>query len=116
MNNSGTTRYDNYEPSRKYALMREFIVGIATRTPMRTLAMGSSTTCGASQKWNQVKLQSVHTLSKRTDVYLEGVHQHATDHNYAAFINTSSSASSTADQVAAAVGLRTRFQTRRREP
>ncbi|CAG9270830.1 hypothetical protein PCAR4_870012 [Paraburkholderia caribensis] len=39
----------------------------------------SYTTCGASLKWNQVKLQSVHPLSKRTDVYLEGVHQHATE-------------------------------------
>ncbi|MFP3559197.1 hypothetical protein SB861_52480 [Paraburkholderia sp. SIMBA_049] len=56
------------------------------------------------------------TLSKRTDVYLEGVHLHATGHNYAAFSDTSSSASSTADQVAVAVRSRTRFQTRRREP
>jgi general bacterial porin, GBP family len=64
-------------------------------------------------KWHTVSLQADYSLSKRTDVYVEGVYQHASgDFGDAganvAMINTLSP-SSTANQVAATVGLRHRF-------
>lgn len=58
---------------------------------------------------DQVNLQRVYLLSKRTDVYVEGMYQHAIGHNSVAFINTSGGASSTANQVVAMVGMPTRF-------
>ena len=53
--------------------------------------------------------QVVYTLSKRTDLYLEGMYQHVSGHNYTAFIYTSGGASSTGNQVVGTVGMRTRF-------
>ena len=66
-----------------------------------------------SPKWHTVSLQGDYSLSKRTDVYLEGVYQHASGElgnfgaNVAA-INTLTP-SSTQNQTAVAVGLRHRF-------
>lgn len=54
-------------------------------------------------------LQAVYLFSKRTDVYIEGMYQHAIGHNYVALVNIAGSASSTSNQVVATVGLRTRF-------
>jgi predicted porin len=67
----------------------------------------------ASPEWNQFTLQTDYTLSKRTDVYLEGVYQHvhgAPDGSVLgnATINTLSP-SSTGSQVAVTVGLRHQF-------
>ncbi|MDR5837708.1 porin [Caballeronia sp. LZ034LL] len=64
-------------------------------------------------KWQTVSLQADYMLSKRTDVYLEGVYQHASGQlgdagANVAMINTLSP-SSTGNQVAATVGLRHRF-------
>ena len=69
----------------------------------------AGTQYGTDPKWNQVNLQAVYSLSKRTDVYAEGMYQHAIGQNVVAFINTSGGASSTANQVVGTVGLRTRF-------
>jgi general bacterial porin, GBP family len=67
----------------------------------------------ASPKWNSVMLQTDYSLSKRTDVYLEGVYQEVhgapADSVLAdAMINTLSP-SSTGTQVAVTVGLRHQF-------
>jgi general bacterial porin, GBP family len=64
-------------------------------------------------KWHTVSLQADYSLSKRTDVYVEGVYQHASGElgnagANVAMINTLSP-SSTQNQVAATVGLRHRF-------
>jgi GBP family porin len=44
-----------------------------------------------------------------SDVYAEGMYQHASGRNYVAFINTAGGASSTGNQVVGTVGMRTRF-------
>jgi len=71
-----------------------------------------------SPKWHTFVLGTDYALSKRTDVYLEGVYQHASgsigvDSNGAAVANVASinmiAPSSTNNQVAATVGLRHRF-------
>jgi predicted porin len=103
----GTVRFDNFEVNGRYALTPALKLGAAyvytdghaTRT----------TTYGADPKWNQVNAQLIYSLSKRTDVYAEGMFQHVSGKQYVAFINTSGGASSTANQVVGTVGLRTRF-------
>ena len=64
-------------------------------------------------KWHTVSLQADYSLSKRTDVYVEGVYQHASGElgNAGANVATINTLppSSTENQVAAAVGLRHRF-------
>ncbi len=109
VNNSGSMRFDNYELNGKYALTQVLSLGIAYTYTDGHVGNGSNTTFGADPKWNQVNLQTVYSLGRRTDVYLEARYQHATGHKYVAFINTSGGASSTANQVVGTVGLRTRF-------
>nr|WP_132456577.1 porin [Paraburkholderia sp. BL8N3] len=105
--NNGTVRFDNYEVNGKYALTPALSLGASY--VFTNGHVSDSTTFGEDPKWNQVNLQTVYSLSKRTDVYLEGMYQHASGHNFVAFINTAGGASSTANQVMATVGMRTRF-------
>ncbi|SEB16438.1 porin [Paraburkholderia sartisoli] len=108
---SGTNLHmDNYEVNGKYSF-----------TPALSLAAAYTFTNGkvsgsngsGDPKWHTVSLQGDYSLSKRTDVYLEGVYQHASGElgnfgaNVAA-INTLTP-SSTANQTAVAIGLRHRF-------
>jgi len=101
---------DNYEVNGRYAL-----------TPALSLAAAYTFTDGklsgsngsGDPKWHTVSLQGDYSLSKRTDVYVEGVYQHASGElgnfgSNVAAINTLAP-SSTGNQVAAAVGLRHRF-------
>jgi GBP family porin len=100
---------DNYEINGRYAL-----------TPALSLAGAYTYTDGhydgttsAHPKWQQGTLEADYSLSKRTDVYVEGVYQHANGGAAGtvfanAAINTLSP-SSTDNQVAATVGLRHRF-------
>jgi GBP family porin len=100
---------DNYEINGRYAL-----------TPMLSLAGAYTYTDGhyqgatsAHPKYQQGTLEADYSLSKRTDVYVEGVYQHANGGAPGtvfanASINTLSP-SSTDNQVAATVGLRHRF-------
>jgi general bacterial porin, GBP family len=101
---------DNYEVNGRYAL-----------TPAMSLAAAYTFTDGkvsgsngsGDPKWQTVSLQGDYSLSKRTDVYLEGVYQHASGElgNFGAnvaSINTLSP-SSTANQTVVAVGMRHRF-------
>lgn len=105
--NNGTVRFDNYEVNGKYALTPALSLGASY--VFTNGHVSDSTTFGEDPKWNQVNLQTVYSFSKRTDVYLEGMYQHASGHNFVAFINTAGGASSTANQVMATVGMRTRF-------
>jgi GBP family porin len=100
----GSARFTNYEVNGRYSL-----------TPAWTLSGAYTFTDGridgVSPKWNQVSLQTAYALSKRTDVYLQGVYQHVSDtgdSGITAAIN-GLSASSSNSQVAATVGLRHRF-------
>ncbi|WP_144140442.1 porin [Paraburkholderia sp. BCC1884] len=109
INNSGSMRFDNYELNAKYALTPAVNLGIADTYTDGHVGNGSNTAYGSNPKWNQINLQAVYLLSKRTDVYIEGMYQHTIGHDYVAFINTAGGASSTSNQVVGTVGLRTRF-------
>lgn len=109
--NNGSQRFINYELNAKYALTPAILLGITdtyTDAHLSDAFNATGTQYGINPKWNQVNLQAVYALSKRTDVYAEGMYQHAIGHNVVAFI-TSGGASSTANQMVATVGMRTRF-------
>jgi GBP family porin len=101
---NGSARFTNYEVNGRYNF-----------TPAWTLSGAYTFTDakidGVSPKYNQVTLQTAYALSKRTDVYLQGVYQHVSgtgDSGLTADIN-GLTASSTNSQVAATIGLRHRF-------
>jgi len=105
--NNGTALFDNYELNGKYALTPALSLGASyTYTDAHVT---KTTTFGPDPKWNQVNVQAVYSLSKRTDVYAEGMYQHAIGHGYVAFVNGSGGASSTSNQVVGTVGMRARF-------
>ncbi|WP_414447324.1 porin [Burkholderia sp. 22PA0099] len=102
----GTLRLDNYEVNGKYALTPALSVSGAY-----TYTRGAYN--GASPGWNTAMLQTDYALSKRTDIYLEGVFQNvhgapAGSVLSHAMINTLSP-SSTDKQVAVTAGLRHTF-------
>jgi predicted porin len=103
---AGSLRLDNYEINAKYALTPALSVSGAY-----TYTHGAYN--GSSPGWNTAMLQTDYALSKRTDVYLEGVYQNvhgapADSVLSHAMINTLSP-SSTDSQVAVTVGLRHAF-------
>ena len=107
---------DNYEINGAYHLTPALALNASY-----TFTDGTVTGTGAGNntpKWQTVMLGTDYSLSKRTDVYLEGVYQHASGSlgvnadgsniaNVAA-INTLAPSSSN-NQIAATVGLRHRF-------
>ncbi|MBB5458368.1 putative porin [Paraburkholderia sp. Cpub6] len=101
---------DNYDVNGRYALTPA--LSVASSYTFTDGKMSGSNGSG-DPNWHTASLQGDDSLSKRTDVYLEGVYQHASGElgefgaNVAA-INTLAP-SSTGNQVAAAVGLRHRF-------
>jgi GBP family porin len=104
---NGAMSFDNFDLNAKYQLTSAVSLGIADVYTSGHAA--NSRTFGADPKFNQVDLQAIYSLSKRTDVYAEGMYQHASGKNYVAFINTAGGASSTANQVVGTVGMRVRF-------
>ncbi|MBN3814083.1 porin [Paraburkholderia sp. Ac-20347] len=103
----GDVRFDNYELNGQYPLADHLSLGLAY--VYTDGQVSQSRTYGSDPKWQQADAQLVYSFSKRTDVYLEGIYQHVSGHRYVAFIDTAGGASSTATQVVATVGLRTRF-------
>jgi general bacterial porin, GBP family len=115
--NSGMNLHlDNFEVNGAYHLTPALaFIGSYTYTDGSVSGADSS---NGSPKWHTVVLGSDYSLSKRTDVYLAGVYQHAsgtlgvngdgTPIDNQAAINTLP-ASSTNNQIAATVGLRHRF-------
>jgi GBP family porin len=103
---SSSLRFDNYEVNARYSLAQALaVIGSYTFTD------GSSSLSGASSpRWNQVNLLLDYTLSKRTDVYVEGQFQNVSGGGtvFTADIN-GLSPSATNKQVAVTAGLRTRF-------
>nr|WP_257129893.1 porin [Burkholderia sp. RF4-BP95] len=107
--NGRTLTFDNYSIDGRYAF-----------TPALSAAAGYTFTDGrfdastqsAHPKWHQVVLQADYALSKRTDVYLEGVYKRSSGGNGNPVFNASVytfGASSTDTQVAVAAGLRHKF-------
>jgi len=106
----GGLRLDNYEVNARYALTPALSVSGSYTFTDGAYSDGAT---NASPAWNSVMLQTDYSLSKRTDVYLEGVYQHVHGAPSGsilgdAMINTLSP-SSTNSQVAVSVGLRHAF-------
>ncbi|RQS69804.1 porin [Burkholderia sp. Bp8963] len=101
---SGSTRFNNYELNGRYALTPSLsLAGSYTYTDGRIV--------GQTPSWHQFNLQADYSLSKRTDVYLQGEFQkvNADGLNVNANINGLGTASSTNKQLAVTAGLRHRF-------
>lgn len=114
---SNDIRFDNVELNSTYALTPALaLLGGYTYTFGKTSGAGTGST---HPKWHSVTLAFDYSLSKRTDVYLAGVYQHASgalsdDGGGHRVENTASvggllTASSTGNQVGAAMGVRHRF-------
>ncbi|KGW66005.1 porin [Burkholderia pseudomallei] len=97
-------RFNNYEVNARYAI-----------TPAWTVAGSYTYTAGFIENhhpgWNQFNLQTAYALSKRTDVYLQGVYQKVNNDGtgLGAYINGIGGMSSTEKQIAVTAGLRHRF-------
>jgi GBP family porin len=102
VNNSA--RFSNYELNGHYNFTPAVSVSAA-------YTFTDSRIDGVAPKWNQFTLQTDYALSKRTDVYLQGVYQHVSDTGDSgihAVINGLSMSGSN-EQVAVTAGLRVRF-------
>ncbi|AOJ09193.1 porin [Burkholderia mayonis] len=97
-------RFNNYEVNGRYAI-----------TPAWTVSGSYTYTAGFIENhhpgWNQFNLQTAYALSKRTDVYLQGVYQKVNSDGtgLGAYINGIGGMSSSEKQVAVTAGLRHRF-------
>ncbi|CAG9262966.1 porin [Burkholderia cepacia] len=102
--NGTFARFNNYEVNARYAF-----------TPTLSLAGSYTYTAGfldgRHPGWNQFNLQTDYALSKRTDVYVQGVYQRvsADGLGIGAYINGIDGASSNNKQIAVTAGLRHRF-------
>jgi general bacterial porin, GBP family len=102
--------FNNYELNARYALTPAFTLGGSY-----TFTDGHFSDDGKSiaPKWNQFMLQADYALSRRTDVYLQGVYQHVSGADGVAVLGNASiyslAASSNNKQAVVAVGLRHRF-------
>jgi general bacterial porin, GBP family len=101
---------DNYEVNARYALTPALsVAGAYTFTDGRFSGADGKT----DPKWHQVTLMTDYAFSKRTDVYLEGVYQHAFGAPDGSVLSHAMinglSPSSTGNQIAATVGIRHRF-------
>jgi GBP family porin len=101
---TGNARFNNYEVNGTYHITPA--VSVATAYTFTDASIN-----GASPKFNQVTTQVDYSLSKRTDIYLQGEYQHVSNtgnSGITADIN-GLAPSSNDSQVAATVGLRHRF-------
>jgi predicted porin len=101
---SGDAKFNNAELNFKYQLTPAFLLGAAYDY---TKGYGVN-----DAKYHQGVIGADYFLSKRTDVYVDGVYQHAsgTDSVGKAVANINGlSASTTSNQVAAIVGIRHKF-------
>jgi general bacterial porin, GBP family len=106
----GGLRLNNYEVNARYAVTPALSLAGAY-----TFTDGAYSTGGASSspKWHEVTLQTDYSLSKRTDLYAEGVYQHVAGGPGGsvlsdATINTLSPSSSNS-QVAITIGVKHAF-------
>ena len=110
-------RFDNIELNGNWKLTSELtLLGDYTFTLAKTSGSGTESN---SPKWHSVTFGTDYSLSKRTDIYLLGLYQHASGDLYNngqgdVIDNTTSiagllPASSTPNQVGATIGMRHRF-------
>ena len=100
---TNSAQFQNFEANARYALTPALsVAGAYTYTRANLSA--------SHVHWNQFNLQTAYALSKRTDVYLQGVYQQANEDSIVdANINGVGGASGNNKQVAVTAGLRHRF-------
>ncbi|WP_144110515.1 porin [Paraburkholderia sp. BCC1886] len=102
--------FNNYELNGRYALTPALSLGGSY-----TFTDGHFSDAGRSvaPKWNQFMVQADYSLSRRTDVYLEGVYQHVSGADGIAVLGNASiyslASSSSNRQAVVAVGVRHKF-------
>jgi general bacterial porin, GBP family len=107
---NGGLRLDNYEVNARYSVSSALSVAGAY-----TFTDGSYSTGGSSSspRWHEVTLQTDYSLSKRTDVYVEGIYQHASGGPQGSVLSDATintlSPSSTNSQVAVTLGMKHTF-------
>jgi GBP family porin len=108
--NGNLLTFNNFEVNGRYKITPAFSLG---GSYVFTDGHFSDNAKSVSPKWNQFMLQADYALSRRTDVYLQGVYQHVSGANGVAVLGNASiyslAASSNGEQGIVAVGLRHRF-------
>jgi GBP family porin len=99
---SDSARFQNFEANARYSLTPALSIAGAYTYTRGSLA-------GTRPHWNQFNLQTAYALSKRTDVYLQGVYQQANEGSIVDANINGLSASGNNKQVAVTAGLRHRF-------
>jgi general bacterial porin, GBP family len=107
---NGGLRLDNYEVNARYSVSSALsVAGAYTFTDGSYSTGGSST----SPRWHEVTLQTDYSLSKRTDVYVEGIYQHVSGGPQGSVLSEATintlSPSSTNSQVAVTLGMKHTF-------
>lgn len=108
--NGDMLTFNNYELNARYAITPAFSLGGSY-----TFTDGHFSDDGKSvaPKWNQFMLQADYALSRRTDLYLEGVYQHVSGADGIAVLGNASiyslAASPSDRQAVVAVGIRHKF-------
>ncbi|WP_144157727.1 porin [Paraburkholderia sp. BCC1885] len=104
----GSLRYSNYEVNARYNLTPAFSLGAAytyTQALLRTPEASK-----ASSHWNQFGLQADYALSRRTDIYAEGVaHVGAKGDALSTQVFGTDAPSAGRSQVVVSTGIRHRF-------
>jgi GBP family porin len=100
---TNSAQFQNFEANARYALTPAISIAGAYTYTRANLS-------SSHEHWNQFNLQTAYALSKRTDVYLQGVYQEANEGSIVdASINGLGAASSSNKQIAVTAGLRHRF-------
>ncbi|NML98435.1 porin [Paraburkholderia sp. RP-4-7] len=106
--NDASVRYNNYEVNARYNLTPALAFG-AAYTYTQALQHTPGTSNGSSH-WNQFGLQADYALSKRTDLYAEGVaHVGADGNTVGAQVFGTDAPSSSKNQVVVTTGIRHLF-------
>jgi GBP family porin len=107
LENDSTARFNNYEVNARYALTPALALGAAyTYTDVKGYTAGPNN--NDHQKYHQFGLQTDYSLSKRTDIYAEGVVQLAKQ-GAVAQVYGSNAPATHGNQVVVSTGLRHRF-------
>lgn len=108
-----SVRYNNYEVSARYNLTPALGLGAAyTYTQSLRAAPGTTSTNTGAAHWNQFGLQADYALSKRTDIYMEGVLQTGAQNQTGVNVtqvNGTDSPSASKNQYVLTSGIRHRF-------
>jgi GBP family porin len=97
-----SAHFQNFEANARYALTPALSVAGSYTYTRASLA-------GTRPHWNQFNLQTAYALSKRTDVYLQGVYQQVNENAVVNADINGLAASGNNKQVAVTAGLRHRF-------